>query len=106
MSTNFKRITAIIIGLVIVAVGYYYLTTGSQPSSDQGVTVATPEDLQNQIGKDLIATLETIKGIKLDRSVLDSNVFQSLQDFSVPISPQTVGRENPFAPTGQSAPKK
>ncbi len=102
MTKNVKIIVAISIGIVVVVAGYFYMTSGSAPSSDQGVVAVSSDDIQNQIGKQLLSTLDNIKGITLDKDFVESPLFLSLQDFSIPISPQPVGRTNPFAPVGGS----
>jgi hypothetical protein len=59
MSSGLKKIIGIVVGLAIAGIGYYYLT-GTSGSQNEGLAVATSEDLQNQIGKDLINTLEAV----------------------------------------------
>ena len=39
-----------------------------------------------------------MKSVKLDEELFNSAVFKSLNDYSIKIEPQEVGRINPFAP--------
>ena len=56
-------------------------------------------------GGDLIALLLELKSIKLDTAILQNPTFLTLQDFSVTLIPEPVGRVNPFAPLGDNAPR-
>lgn len=106
MSKNKKIILGIFLGIAVLYGGYSFWGSGSDaPQSDTGLSSETVGD-HSEVGKSLIMTLETIRAIKLDKSFLDGPIFASLEDFSTEITPQPVGRDNPFAPTGTlSAPK-
>lgn len=47
--------------------------------------------------------LSSIRSISIDESFFSDPVFQSLQDFTTPIAPEPQGRQNPFAPIGQTS---
>lgn len=107
--------------LILAAVGYTFLSGSSGSSTGYSVTdsgagfgadtpdasgsVGTPEaaSLASSIEQELINELLNLKNINLDRSILDSPVYASLQDFSRPIDPESVGRPNPFAPYNAGA---
>ncbi len=104
LSKNIKIIIAVI---VVVVLGYIVYSFMSKPPAEE---VAGPGGLSSQsvqntseIGKKLAATLETIRSIRLDRSIIENPVFMSLEDFSTEISPLPVGRDNPFEPVRSSA---
>ena len=50
----------------------------------------------------LLATLDRLRGIRLDDKLFSSPIFTSLADFAKPISPEPSGRNNPFAPLSAS----
>ncbi|MDO8548322.1 MAG: hypothetical protein Q7R71_01465 [bacterium] len=79
--------------LLLIYVYFTYFSGGPSASltaSDSGVPLST----------DILVTLQSIHSIKLDNAIFTDPVFVSLTDFGVTISPQNVGRRNPFAPLG------
>lgn len=100
----FTQHKGILIGVVLVIVGFvvysYFFTGGSQ----QPLTVQTPS-ANVAVDNDLIALLSTLKSIKLDANIFSDPAFQSLQDFSQALVSEPVGRTNPFAPLGNVTPQ-
>jgi hypothetical protein len=43
-----------------------------------------------------LITLSKLQKIDIDETFFQSEIFQSLKDFSVEIKPQPIGRDNPF----------
>jgi len=84
------------VGIVLVAViAYFYFSGGSAPSSQASLQVqagsVTP-------GSQVLALLNQIQSLRIDRSLFSDPGYKSLQDYSVAIPPQGVGRADPFAP--------
>jgi len=52
-------------------------------------------------GGDIVILLHQLTAIHLSHAIFDNAAFQSLKDFSVPVTPEAVSRPNPFAPIGQ-----
>lgn len=50
------------------------------------------------IGSQVMSLLTQIRSLKIDATVFQSAVYRSLQDYSVAIPTENVGRDNPFAP--------
>lgn len=71
--------------------------------SNEALTSQTVSGLAPEEGGDLIALLLELRSITLDTSVLSNPTFLTLQDFSVSLAPEPVGRPNPFAPIGVGA---
>ena len=67
-------------------------TTSALTSSGNGTIQELPIDRQ------FLADVVSLKSLKLDASIFDDQVFNSLQDLTVPISLTAAGRVNPFAP--------
>ncbi len=96
--TILKRYKTLLIAVVVIAIafaGYSYFF----PASNQPVlSTLTPSSATPAVDQDLIKLLATLKAIKLDPAIFSDSGFQSLQDFSQTLIPETVGRVNPFAP--------
>lgn len=103
MST-ITRYRGIIAGCILVVIAFFiysYFFT----SAPQAVLSAVPADQSTAaVDQDLITLLGTLKAITLDASLFSDVSFQSLQDFSQQLSPEPVGRANPFAPLGSVSP--
>lgn len=90
-----NKILAAIVIVVIAAAGWYFLGGGSG-GSDSVITAQVsnvPPDAQQ-----LIDSLNTLRSVKLDGAIFQNPSFQSLKDFSTPINPEPIGRDDPFKP--------
>lgn len=101
MFKNNKIILLALLGIVAFA-GYHYMFKKDAPAvnSDLVADSATDDSGQSAIGKDLLITLSKLRSLNLDDNFFKDPIFNSLNDFSVPIVPQEVGRNNPFSPIG------
>lgn len=83
-----------IAAIVLLGVfGYYYYF--SQPQGDVlSASSSIPE------GQSILSLLTNVQSVKLDDSIFQDQVFQSLTDFGTTIPPEPVGRTNPFAAVG------
>jgi len=90
----------IITGVVIVLLFAAYSALSPSGAEPQGTLVARSAQVSAnfQAGKEILALLVDLKSIRLDGSLFADPVFQSLEDFSIPIEPEPRGRTNPFAP--------
>ena len=95
------KILIAVIVIVILGVGWYglYGTSGESPVLVSGSTSTGPDP-----GQDVVRTLTQMHAISLSAAILSDQAFQGLKDFSTQIIPEPVGRLNPFAPFGASAP--
>jgi len=91
---NKKTIILVIILLVLIFIGYKFFWNTDSAASDETAVI------DNEVVLKFVAMLEEIKALKLDVSFFASPIFTSLKDYTVEISPQPVGRKNPFAPIG------
>lgn len=84
----------VILGVVLIAfVGYYLYTQNTNSTLMNGA-------VDNQVAVETSLFLErltVLQGIALDGSLFSDPRFQNLVDFSEPISPQPIGRDNPFS---------
>jgi hypothetical protein len=86
------------LGVFIVLLGalWYGFAASSSPAPVLSTTnLANSTDTQDQ---ELVSTLLQLQAISLDGTILSDPGFLSLQDFTTQITPEPVGRPNPFAP--------
>lgn len=87
------------IGTIVVLGGLWYGLTGSAAPSP----ILQTENATNNGDQELVTTLLTLRAVTLNGTIFSDPVFQSLQDFGVEITPEPVGRLNPFAPLAPTA---
>lgn len=99
MFKNNKIILLVLLGIVGFA-GYHYMFKKESVPEGSALVVDTPEgeNGEDAIGRELLVTLSKLKSLTLDDTLFKDQVFISLNDFSNPIVPQEVGRNNPFSP--------
>lgn len=92
-----------VIGAIVLVVlfgAWYGLTSSSAPASV--LTSASPDASPGD--QDIVATLVQLQAITLSGTIFSNPAYQSLQDDTVSIQSEPVGRSDPFAPTSYSAP--
>ena len=83
---------AAIIG--VAAIAYFYWTGGNLTPATL-VQTASPVDALNAKTS---AQSSLLNSLKIDSSFFKDSVYTSLQDYSIQVPSQDVGRANPFAP--------
>ena len=93
-----------IAGLVIVAiVGIaWYMLGGSAPADSGSVITTETSASVPPEAQQLVESLLTLRAVSLDGTIFTNPSFQTLHDFSTPVLPEPVGRDNPFAPLDAS----
>ena len=82
---------------VVVGVGYFAVAQYTDVAHGQiGLPAVESADTVSADGAQVLALLGRLKKINLDGKIFDNTNFQTLQDWSVDIAPQTVSRPNPF----------
>jgi hypothetical protein len=84
----------IVVALVGAAVYFYYQGGVSSGSSSLLQTQSAGAD----VGSAELDLLNQIRSLSIDSTFFSDPAFQSLQDYSVTIPTENVGRPNPFAP--------
>lgn len=97
------------IGAILVMVGalvfFLFGRRGAAPPS--GFSSVGESPLGDTLGRDLLTLLARLKSTELDTSLFADPLFVGLRDFGVAITPQPVGRRNPFEPfEGETAAAK
>ena len=100
--------TTLIIGAVIVLVaagGWYFYSKGGSSASTSQLIASTPgsESGTASVGAQVLGILNSVSSIDIDAQFFSTPAYQSLMDYSMTVPPQSVGRQNPFAPVGGSA---
>ena len=88
--------------LIIIALFSYPILFGG----DGDTPVLSSQTLSEQraaVGGELLSTLLKLKSLQLNDSIFTDPAFERLEDFGTPLSPEPVGRRNPFAPLGSDA---
>lgn len=81
--------------------GYVFATQPSTTTAQGLLTTTTPgSEVTGVAGRQVISLLNQLNVINFDTSLFKNPVYQSLQDFTVDVGAQGVGRANPFLPTG------
>lgn len=96
ISSKKNIIVAVLVVLVLVT-GYFYFSGGT-PSSDTGLLEVAQTSEATVVAARVLSLLNQIKSLNIDTSIFSDPAYQTLRDYSVVISPQNVGRANPFAP--------
>ncbi|MCI0542755.1 hypothetical protein L0Y69_03340 [bacterium] len=112
--------TIIIILVAILVIGGAWMLSGVFMGSDEPAAVtggegavsplglssegATGESLTGvtaEEGKAILALLNDLRSLQLDETFFSDPIFVSLEDWSVVLTPEPIGRPNPFAPIGE-----
>lgn len=93
----------IIIGIVVLLLGYYFMSSGIGSNSAPLVSTQAANGANSTEDRALLETLTNMRNIRLDGYLFESETFLSLQDFSRNIVPEAIGKENPFQPVQYSA---
>ncbi len=84
----------LIVATLIVACGaywYFFTDTGNEPSLTTGQTASqTQIEFQTLLGE--------LQPISFNTAIFLDPRFKSLVDLTTPITPETIGRLDPFAP--------
>ncbi len=96
-----NRLLTFIVAIFVFAVVYYafFASKGDSNSLLSSSASANPSAQSQQ----LLVVLANLRTIRLNDAVFRDPVFLSLNDFGVVITPQNVGRRNPFAPFSPGA---
>ena len=90
------KLILVAIAILIAGIAWYAMTPTAETPNVVGTTSTTqgvaPAD------QSIVATLLTLRAVKLDGTIFNDPAFLSLKDFSTEIVPEPVGRPNPFAP--------
>lgn len=90
-----------VMAAALVAFLFYSLSDKRSDAGEIAAVPASPPDVK--LGRELLVMLAKLKSTKLDRTIFEDPVFNSLKDFGVQIAPEPAGRRNPFASFAEEA---
>ncbi len=92
-----RKNMTLVLGILVIGGGLYvYMTYFSKPVGEALVS----SESNSPVSQDTLAVLASLHVIKLDTSIFSSPAFESLTSFGVQLTPENVGRRNPFLPVG------
>ncbi len=98
---NKNTILSIAIFVIIGIVVLIYMNGSGNTAEVSDVSVVA----QSKISADaqyIISILTKMKGVKLEDPLFNDDIFKGLVDNTVTFNQEEVGRNNPFAPLGQT----
>jgi hypothetical protein len=95
-----KQHLALFLGAIVVLCAlFFYFMSSSTPSAPILTSSApTGSPSADSSDQELVSTLLALRAVTLSGTIFQDPAFISLIDFSTPIIPEPVGRDNPFAP--------
>lgn len=102
ISSNIKKITigAVIIGASFFVYSFFINKSGEEDSSITSTPSAVESNqVENTTGGQILKILSNLKTIKIDKNFFSEASFVELQDYSVNLTEEQTGRENPFIST-------
>jgi len=90
-------IVAVVTIVILFALYFFFFRNNNTIDTETALYVEDQTNATLQVDKNLLSLLLEMKSIKLDEKLFNSPVFKSLNDYSIDIKIQEVGRINPFA---------
>mgnify|MGYP000544140839 CR=1 FL=1 len=92
----------IIIGIVVIgAILYFVMSSGSETPTNGTLSVDVVNAADVSVGNDVLILLGQINSLKIDKDFFTNPdhpsyaAYKSLVDYTVPIPAQNIGRQNP-----------
>lgn len=97
MNVSPKIQKIIVIVLILSGLGFVVYSTlfGEVPLPELSEEGAP---LVEAVGQDILTLADKLDSTEIDTKIFSDPLFQSLIDISIPLTPESQGRENPFAP--------
>lgn len=93
-----RKIVLIGIAIFVALIIWYGFMRSNEPAP-----LLTSDDVvetEGQADSDVVASLLALRAISLAGTIFEDPAFRRLQDFGNEVTPEPVGRSNPFAPLG------
>lgn len=93
----------ILLGLLLVVFLFFaYNTFIKEPSFDSALSISSASQINSDVGREIISTLNKLQTIQIDPAFFDSDQFNSLINFNVELSPEPIGKDDPFTTSQES----
>jgi len=96
--SNFAKIVIFLIVIFLIAAGFYFLRGNKAVAPATGLVKENFDSSDFGENQEFLRVLKNLERVSLDGSVLTTQAFLSLVDFSLELAPEPVGRINPFRP--------
>jgi len=93
---KYKYLIVVIVGVALAFVAYQLWFVGNNEDLLKSQTQLSPAYVASER---IIALLNDLRTLDLGDELFRDPVFQSLDNFEKELVPETVGRDNPFAPS-------
>lgn len=101
----FGKYRIVIIIAVILGIAFLVYAMARKPAeSDDLLLGDTAKPRSEILGAEIINALNQIESLRLSREIFSDPVFLSLTDRSREITPEPVGKKNPFDPISSKTP--
>lgn len=99
----FAKYKKIIITVLVLVLGFivWSIFIKADPEPESFLINDQPRQV-DKIGEEIITALNRMKSLELDKSVFEHPIFIRLEDYSREITPNRVGRPNPFDNIGSN----
>ena len=94
------KILLIVVAIIVAFIAYTALTGVEDEPLLVTTVVASPQTPAAAAEQGLVSLLLELQALSLDGTLFTTPRFMGLSDFGQELSPQPVGRPNPFAPIG------
>ena len=101
---NFLRshLTTVLATVVIVLGGAYFLFSGSSETTP-ALTATPVAGAGSGLEQQFLELFNRLQLVSFDTSVLQDERFRSLSDLATPLTDESAGRVDPFAPFGSAS---
>jgi hypothetical protein len=93
-----NKSTAILLIILVLGGFIYFYVTGDNASTSSSLLGSGSTVASDNAAAEVLALLKQIQSLEIDAKIFEMPVYKTLQDYSVEVPPQNVGRPNPFAP--------
>ncbi len=102
ISKNIKNIViaGVIIGASFLIYSFFLKSDGSNESISSTPSAVEMNQPDNTTGNQILKILGNLKTIRIDKNFFSEPSFTGLQDYSVNLTEEQVGRQNPFISVG------
>ena len=99
MLTTLKKL---IIPFIVIVLAFVLYTVFIKKDGSTSLLKKESPTNGDVLGAEIIKAINQISTLKLDRSIFSDPIFKTLIDRSEELTPEPIGRVNPFAPIGST----
>ncbi|HEY4493082.1 MAG TPA: hypothetical protein VJB98_00450 [Candidatus Paceibacterota bacterium] len=96
--SNIRKVIILVVVVVLIAGAVYVLGGKSSDVPADGLVRENFDSVNSGENQEFLRVLKNLENVSLDGSILTTEAFMSLVDFSLQLNPEPTGRANPFRP--------